>query len=85
MSTNHGNCRDCAAPILWAKTGHGKNMPLNVRPTRQGDVLIDSRGVARVLSRNAADAQRRLGQTLYRRHHQTCPNAATGRLDLGGL
>lgn len=82
----HALCKYCEAPILWVSTEAGKRMPLNLRPARQGDVLVDSRGGARVCDARELVAQRRLGQTLYVRHAKTCTNSpAALRLDLGGI
>lgn len=34
------NCRSCKAPIFWASTRAGKNMPLDVDPVPHGDFYI---------------------------------------------
>lgn len=82
----HALCKYCQAPILWVTTAGGKRMPLNLRPARHGDVLVDTRNVARVCDARELVSQRHLGQTLYVRHAKTCTNSpAAPRLDLGGL
>lgn len=36
-------CRNCAAPILWARTEHGKRMPLDEAPVC--DAIAETRGL----------------------------------------
>lgn len=81
-------CRACRAPILWAETRAGKRMPLDPRPTDQGNILLvdtaldadlyDCKiGQAVVLSEPAALAERstRPDVSLYTSHFATCPSA----------
>ena len=59
------NCRTCGAPILWAVTGQGKRMPLDVdrRPVLVVEGELDD-GTA-IVSQQAG----------YTSHFATCPQA----------
>lgn len=55
---NHGKCKGCGEPILWAQTQDEKFHPLNVRPT----------------VRYWKDAQDNWRNTaFYQSHFETCP------------
>jgi hypothetical protein len=64
-------CRACKAPIVWARTEHGRAMPLDPEPDSGGNIAIVD-DVAVVLTR--AVLERLTGERrLYRSHFATCP------------
>ena len=75
------HCRSCRAPIVWAVTERGKDMPIDQAPVEGGNVyFVGSPGsrVVRVLSdpqptleeqTDSADGLR------YVTHFATCPQA----------
>lgn len=67
------NCRSCDAPILWAKTERGKSMPLDLRPSGDGNMYLNRAGVCR--PRRIDDDESRV----YMPHWKTCPQADSWR------
>lgn len=67
------NCRECQAQIRFAKTEHGKAMPVDNTPSQDGNlVLYRQGGVLCVRSaRLPADQQR----PRHKSHFATCPKA----------
>lgn len=63
-------CSACSAPILWARTGSNKPIPLDPDPTDAGNVELDN-GVAKVWG---TSHQWPTGTPRYMPHHATCPN-----------
>ena len=63
------NCRSCGAESIWAKTVHGKPMPLDPHTYDDGTIEIVE-GVARVTKK---------GPGLYKAHFASCPDAASHR------
>ena len=59
------NCKSCDEPIIWGKTIHGKNIPLDAKPEKR---LIQEPefGYYKIVD-------------TYISHFQTCPNADTHR------
>lgn len=82
MSTT-ARCKDCGLPIRFVRTETGKQMPLDERPTKHGDVVVDFRGGGRVVRGPEREAMRRSEGLLHVRHHNTCP-AKGAQLNLGG-
>jgi hypothetical protein len=72
------SCRACRAPLFWATTPRGKNIPLDPQPTLDGNVEIVE-GEAVVLAGVHLDAARRAGAQLYTSHFATCPHASEFR------
>lgn len=68
------SCRSCGGEIRWAKTAHGRNMPLDADPApddvHAGFVLRDGGKLALSVTRDMTP-----GETLYLSHFATCPNA----------
>jgi len=65
-------CRSCKAPIRWARTAAGRNIPLDAAPVAHGNVELDDQGIATVLAATAAWD----GVTpRYTSHFATCPDA----------
>jgi hypothetical protein len=68
-------CRSCSAPIIWAKTSLGKNMPVDATPTPAGNLLLRDDGTVLTLGAAGAGA---IG-TRHTSHFATCPNAREHR------
>lgn len=81
--TRPTTCRDCGLAIRFVRTEAGKQMPIDDRPSRRGDVLVDLRDNGRVLTGHELIARRGESGLLYVRHHKTCPKRA-GQLTIGG-
>ncbi len=72
---NEPKCRSCGAQILWLKTAKGKAIPVDIKPTPDGNMVIDD-GIARVLKKGEPVAG---GKLRWTSHFATCPNAAAHR------
>jgi hypothetical protein len=85
-------CASCKAPLIWAKTGRDKWMPVDSEPTEGGYLLLSHRHVgeppvAVVLTR--ATVQKLQAEherspqdgplRLFTSHFATCPDAAAHR------
>jgi hypothetical protein len=71
-------CRACKAPIVWARTEHGRPMPLDAEPDSGGNITLTrsaGRLVAVVLVPAVLEALRDGGERrlFYRSHFATCP------------
>jgi hypothetical protein len=64
------SCRACGAPIIWARTGSGKAMPLDAQPNPAGNVELT--GDSCKVWGTAHDWPE--DQLRYMPHHATCPN-----------
>lgn len=73
-----GTCRSCQAPMIWARTQAGRNIPLDPTPSPKGNVELTADNFAVVLGGRAAD-ERRVDTDLYISHFATCPNASRHR------
>ena len=40
MNAEKATCRGCGAPIEWAKTEKGRNMPMDAEPTLTGTFVL---------------------------------------------
>lgn len=68
------NCKSCGAPIYWAKTGSGKNMPIDAKPESRFIAEWDPKtGVLSVSNRNT-----------YVSHFSTCSQADRHRSKSSG-
>lgn len=65
-------CRSCHAPVVWARTAKGKAIPLDVKPRKDGNLILRN-GIVRVQTRNDPGGLR------YVSHFATCPWAALHR------
>lgn len=83
-------CRSCQAPIVWAKTLTGANMPVDPVPDPGGNMILaaidpsDPEGGYAVimvsgLTDAARDAADRVGVLFHQSHFATCPQAAQHR------
>ena len=68
-------CRSCNADIEWAKwIGTGKNVPINVGATKDGNLVVISGRV-----RSYTDEDARLHRERRVSHFTTCPQADSWR------
>lgn len=67
-------CRSCGAEILWARTGSGRSMPVDVKPVEGGNVQLryEKHGLTAVVAPEAPGVK-------YVSHFSTCPEAAAWR------
>lgn len=75
-----GRCRGCGRPVMWVVTEKGRRMPLDPRPSEQGNVVIDPEedNVARVFRDFDAAEYWRVQHDArgpYTCHFDTCPKA----------
>lgn len=73
------SCASCFAPIIWATTTNGANIPVDAEPVDvnggHGSVLLYPRP-AGVLAEVVVDKARLFGKRwVYRPHMETCPFA----------
>lgn len=59
--------------MRWAKTTSGKNIPLDQEPTKDGNLWLDDKGVAHVVTGDDLEKMRRIGVPLHLSHFVTCP------------
>lgn len=79
MSKPITTCRACGAAIIFGRTNAGKAIPLDAEPSTDGNVILDSDGMAFILGRDAATAEHAKGTELRVAHFVTCPDAARFR------
>lgn len=73
-------CSACDAPIRFvAMAGSGKQNPLNAEPCVDGNVKIQTDGLARVVPRLERDALRASGVPLFKSHFADCVAARSFR------
>lgn len=78
-------CRTCEAPIVWALTAKGKDIPVDEKPVDDGNlVLVDDtietdRGPQKVKRARSPDALLEAGLPRYKSHFATCPDAEEHR------
>jgi hypothetical protein len=83
-------CRRCKAPIVWARTEHGRTMPLDPEPVVGGNIavtgalgvnlerLVRDELVAVVVPRAVLESLEPETE-LYRSHFASCPYASEFR------
>lgn len=76
-TTEQDACRLCGAPILWAKTTTGKQMPIDREPEDMGNVRL-IHGPEGYLAIVTVPAMIPEGER-YRSHFATCPRAREAR------
>lgn len=67
------HCRSCNAPIIWALTETGRQMPIDERPDPKGNLELYRSGTS-VRVRVTMP-----GQGRHRPHFATCPEARSWR------
>jgi hypothetical protein len=78
-------CRSCRARIFFALTEKGRRMPIDAKPTKDGNVQVIERSgqtpVARVLGKHPLELMREMhpNRPLYTSHFATCTSAAAHR------
>jgi hypothetical protein len=80
FSAHVRGCRSCGASIIWARTLHGKSMPVNAEPASGGNILLENRqGFVLATLYSAEMAANLLGPesraSLRQSHFATCPDA----------
>ena len=68
--SNKSSCNSCGAPVIWAKTKNDKNIPLDPKPVKGGNIELTEN---RALYVKAGEKE------LYVSHFATCPNASSHR------
>lgn len=68
-------CRSCGAAIIWAVTGNGKKMPVDAKPTTDGNLVLEGTEPTAVY----VDP----GTGTHTSHFATCPHAAEHRRSRG--
>lgn len=75
-----GECRamTCRATLLWAETPKGKRIPLDPKPTLEGNIALELRpsrplDLAVTLDKEHLEMARSNGDALYTSHFATCP------------
>lgn len=71
-------CKTCGGQIIWARTNTGKRMPLDAKPTPEGNLIL-STGELLPTVRTVGSAGHKPGQSLYRSHLFTCKQATAHR------
>ena len=82
-------CKSCEAPMIWATTERGNNMPLDEKPVnapgplgKPGVTPASLRGLWVVVNgktRPATEEDRKLHRPMHTTHWSTCPNAEAHR------
>jgi hypothetical protein len=71
------NCRSCGAHLIWAETITGRRMPLDITPTKDGNIILGLRDqqapLALVQTQQQLERLRAKGELLYVCHFATCP------------
>ena len=72
-------CNSCGAPIVWAETITGRRMPLDLKPTMDGNIILGTRHeqapLALVQTAQSLARLQAKGEKLYTSHFASCPNA----------
>ena len=76
-----GICRSCGASVIWCTTVKNKPMPVDAEPVADGNlVLSDDFGRSDVPAAfPALPMDKAAGDTLYKSHFATCPDAGKWR------
>ena len=73
-------CGSCRAPIIWAVTTRGKDMPVNADPAPSGgNIALDLRPGMDPLARVLTVTQQFGRTSLYLSHFVDCPQAPRWR------
>jgi hypothetical protein len=72
-------CRSCNAPIIWAVTDRGRDMPVNAEPSADGSVQLVGREGQAPLAKVLKVADRFGKTNLRRSHFADCPDAPRWR------
>jgi hypothetical protein len=76
-------CRSCGAAIIWSETIHGRRMPLDTKPTLEGNIILGFRHqqapLALIQTEQALAPLRAKHEKLFVSHFVTCPQASGWR------
>lgn len=83
---SYGTCSSCGGEVLWARTVHGKRMPLDPAPRADGNLAIyrDHLGRIRVRVLGKSETPEPY-ETRGVAHFATCPYADRHRAKADGL
>ena len=73
-------CTTCEAPLLWARTPTGRNIPLDPEPAAEGNIVLydgDSPDAPKLAV--VTHASQATGLPRYRAHFASCPHADAHR------
>lgn len=68
-------CKRCKAEIVWARTGRGKKLPLDAKPSSAGVFILEGGAHNPVTYRLSNDAAATYTGEKYQAHWATCPAA----------
>ncbi|MCF8605121.1 hypothetical protein L5I01_17340 [Gordonia sp. HY442] len=70
-------CRGCRRAIFFARTVDGRNIPVDEKPTSDGNLAITGERppIATVVRPGQAAGMREAGVPTYVAHFRSCPNA----------
>lgn len=80
-----GICSSCKADIMWARTSHGKRMPIDPEPRPEGNLAVYRDHMGQIRARTLGEGQE--PETYERRampHFATCPNIDRDRKKTDG-
>lgn len=66
-------CRHCGAAIAWASTEHGKPIPMDFEPVKDGEYIVTKRADGKSFLAEKAGPLMMPGKR-FRDHRQTCAN-----------
>jgi hypothetical protein len=72
-----GWCRSCNEPIIWARTVERKLIPVDVHPSRVGNILLVPRRNWPPMAEVRAPGS--VAGKLRTPHHMTCPQGSEWR------
>jgi hypothetical protein len=78
-ATEPSPCRSCGSLLLWVEWPSGKKMPVNARPSQDGDIVLALRPSKRKLVAEHFRADIHQGRNRYTSHVATCPHARMHR------
>jgi hypothetical protein len=69
---DQATCKTCGTPILWVRTAYGYKMPLDAEPVANGNITLDTDGIAQVVKKGSTPPE---GTKTYVSHFATCVHA----------
>lgn len=67
-------CRSCRADITWAVTERDKRIPVDAKPTPDGNLVLLGGGRGGAPMAVAFDPARHAGKQRFQSHWASCPN-----------
>jgi len=72
-------CSTCKRPILWARSEHGRPIPIDPAPRPDGNIVLRPIAVGAELLAHVVTAGEETDEQRYASHFSTCPEAETHR------